>query len=112
MTDVNISDVDVRLMSAEQVFTKLAKSEGEIAKEIVDLDEDYAKKIAKAPAKSIRMRVGRTSVWVASKWQLANERDRAKGELFEQLVKMGVDISVINKQYPTAEDCLAMVKGE
>lgn len=101
---------DVRTMSAIEVFTKYAKSEGEIAFAVIDLDAEYEQKIAKAPAKSIRMRCGKTTVWIASKWQLQNERDRAKGELFEQLIKMGVSATILNQQYPTAEDCMAMVR--
>ena len=101
---------NLRQMSATEVFTKYAKSEGEIAFAVINLDAEYEDKIAKAPAKSVRMRLGSTTVWVASKWQLQNERDRAKGLLFEQLIKMGVSPTILNQQYPTAEDCIAMVK--
>ena len=101
---------DVRTMKATDVFAKYAKSEGEIAFAVIELDAEYEQKIKKAPAKSIRMRLGKTTVWIASKWQLQNECDRAKGLLFEQLIKMGVDATVLNHQYPTAEDCMAMVR--
>ena len=104
--------VDLREMSAVDVFTKYAKSEGEIAFAVITLDAEYEDKIAKAPQKPIRMRLGNTTTYVASKWQLENERDRAKGYLFEQLNKMGVNSTILNQQYPTAEDCRAMVKGE
>ena len=102
--------MEVRTMTAIEVFTKYAKSEGEIAFAVIELDADYEAKIDKAPAKSSRMRLGSTTVWIASKWQLQNERDRAKGLLFEQLLKMGVSPTILNQQYPTAEDCIAMVK--
>ena len=101
---------NVREMSAIEVFTKYAKSEGEIAFAVINLDAEYEAKIAKAPQKPIRMRLGKTTTYVQSKWQLENERDRAKGLLFEQLNTMGVDATILNQQYPTAEDCRAMVR--
>ena len=102
--------MDVRTMTAEEVFNRYAKSEGEVAFAIINLDSEYEEKIAKAPSKSTRMRLGKTTVWIQSKWQLENERDRAKGLLFEQLITMGVDATILNQQYPTAEDCRAMVR--
>lgn len=100
----------VRESTAEEVFAQFAKSEGEIAMEIVELDSVYADKIKRAPDKSVRMRLGSTNVWIQSAWQLQNDRDKRKGVLFEQLLKMGVDQNILFKQNPTAEDCIAMVR--